>query len=152
MNKSLTALALSALAATVSYSTLAIAAPSPAQIFAANKAAMGGTAWDGKAVVSLAYDYDGQGMRGKVTSLDDLAGGRWSDDAAIGPITQKQGFDGAHAWAKDQSGTVTVQDGGDQKPLAVNEAYRRANMWWRPGFGGAAVVSDGGKTEGGGEL
>ena len=149
MNKSLTALALSALAATVSYSTLALAAPSPAQIFAANKAAMGGNAWDSKAVVSLDYAYDGQGMHGKVVSLDDLAGGRWSDDAVIGPVTQKQGFDGAHAWAKDQSGTVTVQDGGDQKPLAINEAYRRANMWWRPGFGGAVVVSDGEKTEGG---
>ncbi|HTQ13407.1 MAG TPA: aspartyl protease family protein [Rhizomicrobium sp.] len=141
------ALALSVLAATVSYVTLACA--SPAGVLAANKAAMGGHAWDGKASVTLTYAYSGQGMTGTIKSVDDLGGGAWVDDVAIGPAKLANGFDGSHAWQKDQSGTVTQQDGGDARPLSVNEGYRRANMWWRPGFGGATVVDDGRKSEGG---
>jgi len=123
-------------------------AASPVDILAANKAATAGNAWSGKAAAKLEYSYSGQGMTGKVVSIDDLAGGRWADDMAVGPATQAQGYDGAHAWARDPSGTVTQQDGGDARPLSVNDGYRRANLWWQPGFGGAAVVDDGQKTEG----
>ena len=125
------------------------AAPSAADILAANHAASGGRAWDGKAALRLEYAYTGQGMTGKVSSTDDLQGGRWVDEAAIGPATQTQGFDGTQTWAKDPSGTVTAQDAGDSRPLAVNEGYRRANLWWRADRGGAGLVSDGEKTEGG---
>jgi hypothetical protein len=124
-------------------------AASPADILAADKAASGGAAWDGKATLKAQYDYAGQGMTGKVTSLDDLSRGYWVDDVAVGPATQANGFDGAHAWQKDASGAVTNQDGGEQRQLAVNEGYRRANMWWQPGFGGAAIVENGEKSDGG---
>jgi membrane-associated protease RseP (regulator of RpoE activity) len=135
--------------ASISSGLPAYAAPSAADILAANRAASGASAWDGKAALKLEYAYSGQGMTGKVISTDDLSGGRWTDDAAIGPATQTQGFDGSHAWVKDPSGTVTQQDGGDARPLAINEGYRRANLWWRPAFGGAAVVADGEKSEAG---
>lgn len=125
------------------------AAPSAADILAANHAASGGSAWNGKAALRLEYAYTGQGMTGKVSSTDDLQGGRWVDEAAIGPATQTQGFDGTQTWAKDPSGTVTAQDAGDSRPLAVNEGYRRANLWWRTDRGGASLVSDGEKAEGG---
>jgi len=148
MRKTLVALSLTALAASVSYSTLALAAPSADQILAANKAATA-SGWDAKTALKVDYAYSGQGLTGKVESLDDLRGGMWTDDAHLGPVTVANGFDGSHAWAKDPSGTVTVQDGGDQRQLAVNEAYRRANMWWRPGRGGAQIVDDGEKTDGG---
>jgi hypothetical protein len=124
-------------------------ASTAADILAANKAATGGKAWDGKATLKAEYDYAGQGMTGKITSLADLAHGTWADSAAIGPATQANGFDGAHAWEKDPSGAVTNQDGGDQRPLAVNEGYRRSNMWWRGDFGGASIVDDGEKKDGG---
>ncbi|HEX4294363.1 MAG TPA: aspartyl protease family protein [Rhizomicrobium sp.] len=124
-------------------------ASTAADILAANKAASGGKSWDGKATLKAQYDYAGQGMTGKVTSLDDLARGTWVDDATIGPATQVNGFDGAHAWTKDASGAVTNQDGGEQRQLAVNEGYRRTNMWWRGDFGGASVVDDGEKKDGG---
>ena len=133
--------------ATVSYATLAFAAPSAEQVLAANKAATGKL--DGKATLKLEYAYAGQGMTGKTSSLDDLNSGSWVDTFAIGPATGANGFDGTHAWQKDQSGAVTLQDAADARKLAINESYRRANMWWRPGFGGAAVVSDGQKTDGG---
>ena len=46
-----------------SAATAALAA-SPADILAANKAAMGGSAWDGKATLKLEYAYSGQGLTG----------------------------------------------------------------------------------------
>ena len=132
--------------------TLAMSAPAlaaPQTILDANKAASGGQAWDNKEAETIDYAYSGQGLTGKVTSRADLAHGYWTDDVAIGPVTQANGFDGAHAWMKDASGTVTQQDGGEQRQLAVNEGYRRANMWWRADRGGAAIVEQGTKSEGG---
>jgi len=148
MRNALHTLALAALAS-ASFSGLAFAAPTADQILAANRAAMGGDAWTAKASVKVVYAYSGQGMTGKVTSLDDLKGGAWVDYAAIGPVEMDQGFDGAHAWQKDPSGAVTTQDGGDQRQLAVNEAWRRANLAWRPGHGGAAVTFAGEKADSG---
>ncbi|HXL98430.1 MAG TPA: aspartyl protease family protein [Rhizomicrobium sp.] len=145
MRKSLIALTLTALAATVSYP--ALAAPSADAVLDANKDASG--AWNGKAALKLDYAYSGQGMTGKLESLDDLNSGRWADSFTIGPASGGNGFDGSHAWEKDPSGAVTVQDGGDQRQLAVNESYRRANLWWRADRGGAQVVSDGEKSDGG---
>jgi len=127
--------------------TSAMAAP--ADIFAANKAAMGGSAWDGKQSTLAHYAYSGQGLTGTVTSRADLKHGYWADDAVLGPATQANGFDGDHAWQKDSSGTVTLQDGGEQRQLAVNDGYRRANLWWRADFAGADVADDGEKSDGG---
>jgi membrane-associated protease RseP (regulator of RpoE activity) len=145
MRSTLAAIAVTALA-TVSYSTLALAAPSAADVIAANRVAMGIPA---QPTVKIEYAYSGQGMTGKITSLDDLKTGMWVDDAVIGPASETQAFDGEHAWGKDPSGAVTQQDGGDNRAIAVNEAYRRANLWWQPSHGGAALVSDGEKTDGG---
>ena len=142
MRISFAAIAVTALA-TVSYSTLAFAAPSVNEVLAANKAAIGTAP---KPTVKVEYAYSGQGMTGRVDSRWDLGTGMWVDDAVIGPATETQGFDGAHSWSKDASGAVTQQDGGDQKALGVNEGYRRANRWWQPNYAGATIVSDGEKT------
>ncbi len=141
-----TALATFTLAALAS--TAAFAAPSADDILAANKAATGGAAFDAKAVLKTEYAYSGQGMTGKVGSTADLKTPRFVDTMAVGPMTGAQGFDGSHGWAKDQSGTITAQDGGDALPLAINEAYRNTNAWWQPDHGGAAIVSGGQKSDG----
>jgi hypothetical protein len=120
-------------------------ATTAAGILAANKTASGGTAWDGKATLKTAYDYSGSGMTGKVESVADLHDGRFVDSAFLGPMTLIQGFDGSSGWAKDPSGTVTPQNGAG-RVFAVNEAYRDANLWWRPDFGGAQVTLDAQKT------
>jgi len=120
----------------------------PADILAANKAASGGAVWDKNATLKTVFDYSGMGMTGKVSSTADLHDGRFVDDAAIGPVTQVQGFDGTSAWEKDPSGTVTPQNGSG-KYMAVNEAYRDANLWWRTDFGGAQVTLDRQRTDGG---
>lgn len=140
---------LATFAAALSMASIAAqAAPGAADILAANKAASGGAVWDNNATLKTEYDYSGMGLTGKVSSIADLRDGRFVDDAAIGPFKQVQGFDGASVWAKDPSGTVTPQNGSGRFQ-AINEAYRDANMWWRPDFGGAAVTLDPRKTENG---
>ncbi|HWA30501.1 MAG TPA: hypothetical protein VG867_05365, partial [Rhizomicrobium sp.] len=146
MRTTFAAIAVTALAS-VSYASLAFAAPSVSDVLAANKAATGDLG--GKATLKLEYAYAGQGMTGKVSSLDDLKSGAWADAFAIGPASGANGYDGTHAWAKDPSGAVTLQDAGEPHQLAVNESYRRANMWWRPDYAGATIVSDGQKTDSG---
>jgi len=47
---------------------------------------------------------------------------------------------------------VTQQDGGEQYAMAVNAAYRRANLWWRADRGGAAIVSQGVRHDSGGNT
>lgn len=131
------------------YALPATAAPTATEILAANKAATGGSALENKATVKTSYDYSGQGMTGKTHSLSDIATGHFADDFTIGPMSGANGFDGKDGWAKDPSGAVTVQAGGDQRKLAVNEAYRRSNAWWQPDFGGAEIVYEGTKTDAG---
>jgi hypothetical protein len=114
----------------------------------ANKAAMGGSAWDSKATLKTEYAFSGQGMTGKTWSIADVKTGMYVDGYAIGPASGGNGWDGTEAWVKDASGTVTAQ-GGDSLKDAINESYHVANMWWRADRGGATVVSGGRKTEGG---
>jgi len=129
--------------------TPALAAPSADEVLGANKAATAGSAWDSRAVLKTEYAYSGQGMTGKVGSTADLKTPRFVDTMAVGPMTGAQGFDGTHGWAKDQSGTVTAQDGGDALPLAINEAYRNTNAWWQADHGGATIVAAGQKSDAG---
>lgn len=121
-------------------------------VLAANRAAMGGDAWTGKAALKETFAYQGQGLTGVTTSTFDLADGRFVDTYKLGPIAGAQGFDGAHAWAKEPSGSVTAQDGGEMLPLAFNEAYRNANLWWRPDHGGATIVLDPTKSDAGADA
>src|SRR6185437_14079684 len=122
-------------------------AASPDAILAANKAAMGN--WDGKKTLKVEYGYSGQGLTGTTSSLEDLQNGRFVDTYDIPPQSGASGFDGAKAWEKEPSGTVTDQAGGDVIPLAITEVYLDRNLWWLPDHGGAAIESLGQKTDGG---
>ena len=149
MRKTLAFVALTALAAGTTTATLALAAPDAAQILSANRAATGGDAWNGRATLKTDYDFSGVGLTGKTHSLSDLTAIRYVDSFEIGPLKGGNGFDGKQAWNKDPSGTVDVIAGGDARALAVNDGYRRANLWWKPGYGGAKVAADGEKTKDG---
>ena len=113
---------LAIIAVAASFAVPAYAASTAADLLAANKAASGGAVWDKAATLKTDFDYSGMGMTGKVSSIADLHNGRFVDNAAIGPVTQVQGFDGSSAWEKDPSGTVTPQNGSG-KYMAINEAY-----------------------------
>lgn len=123
----------------------ALAAPSAhaaghaADILAANHDAAGGSAWNDKATLQINYAYAGQGLNGTTSSLQDLRRGAFVDDYQIGPSSGANGYDGTQAWAREPSGTVTAQGGGDTLQLAINEAYRDRNLWWRADRGGAQI-------------
>ena len=121
-------------------STLPASAANVDGILAANRSAMGGDNWNGKAAVIETYAFRGQGLTGETDSSFDLSDGRFVDSFRLGVVSGANGFDGQHSWAKDPSGTVTSQDGGSSEPLSFNEAYRNANLWWQPDRGGAAIV------------
>lgn len=121
----------------------------PSDILAANKHAMGGTAWDRSGTLALDYAYVGQGLAGTTSTRYDMTGRAFVDRFAIGPQSGDNGFDGAKAWVQEPSGLVSDQKGGDALPLAFNEAYRDGNLWWRAGFGGAEITDDGEKTDNG---
>jgi Aspartyl protease/PDZ domain len=117
-------------------------------ILKANQAASGGEAFAGKGTLEVKYAYSGQGLTGQVASTYDVASGDFVDSFDIGPTKGANGFDGKGAWMQDMSGAATPQAGGDTRQLAVNEAYRDANLWWRPDRGGGTVASLGTKTDG----
>jgi hypothetical protein len=124
----------------------AFASPTPGDILAANRAATGGDAWNGKVTLTLEYSYSGQGLTGTNRSVEDLVSGAFVDSYDIPPQKGATGYDGAKAWEKEPSGTVTDQAGGDVIPLAITETYQDRNLWWRGDRGGAQIVSDGAKT------
>jgi Periplasmic protease len=134
---------IAAFAAITATSVAALAAGSADDVLKANKAATGGPAWDTKIAVSIDADYAGQGLTGDTHSLNDLKTGHAVTHYKVGPAEGANGFDGKTPWARDMSGTITQQEGGDALVLAVNDAYRNANLWWKPDHGGAAIESKG---------
>lgn len=127
----------------------ALAADHAAQVLAANQTATAGNQWQAKDGLELRYDYKGQGMTGQVNSTQDVKRGRFVDRWVNAPTDNATGFDGKTAWEQEPSGTATPQEGGDVRQLAVNEAYRLQNLWWRGDRGGATVVDAGRKSHDG---
>jgi hypothetical protein len=89
------------------------------------------------------YTYRGAGMEGDVRSTVDLDTGMYRYEQHSGMVAEEEGFDGSRAWARDLSRFVKPQDGGNRPQLAVSEAYRNANRWWRRDRGGATLESIG---------
>ena len=124
----------------------AICAPQtpPVGVFAANRRAVldsatGETA--GTLVVRRAYA--GQGLTGEFETTSDLAKGLFLERHQLSPTGDANAFDGKTAWMQDPSGAVTPQGGGDRPAVAVNQAFRNADLWWRADAGGAHVESFG---------
>ncbi len=116
-------------------------------ILAANHAACGGSGWEGKAALEVHFTFAGQGMTGTMQSTYELDTGHFIDTSNIGPTRTASGFDGREAWMRDMSGAITPQAGGDARQLAINEAYRNANRWWRSDRGGATIVALGSRSD-----
>jgi predicted aspartyl protease len=89
------------------------------------------------------YEYSGEGLKGIWTAMCDLETGAFVESFQAGLSAGASGFDGHQPWMRDLSGTYTTQNGGDRPALAVNEAYRNANRWWRPHQDGAEIVFEG---------
>ncbi len=126
--------------------TTALAA-TPDEILAATAPPPGADAARGKAAVVMQFDYAGNGLTGTAGGTSDLSDGHFEQRFAVGPMTGANGYDGAHGLEQGQFRIVTLQEAGDAVPLAVNNAYRNANLWWLPDHGGATIVEDPQKTE-----
>lgn len=116
-------------------------------VLAANRAAMTGVPARGG--LTAAYDFSGQGLTGTWIRISDLATGAFRQDADAKVVSQGDGYDGRLPWQRDFSGTYTSQEGGDRVPVAVSEAYRNANLWWRADRGGAMITYAGRETRDG---
>lgn len=113
----------------------------------ANRAASGTPPAEG--TLSVTYGYAGQGLSGTVATKADLAQGWFVDTQDLGLLKGANGYDGARPWMVDSSGAPSPEEGGDKRQLAVNEAYRDANLWWRADRGGAAIAYAGREPVGG---
>lgn len=117
-----------------------------ASVLAANRDAAGNHATTG--TMTRHYTYAGQGLAGTTDETLDLTAGRYIDRYDTPPVHGASGFDGSTPWMTDISGASTQQQGGDRPALAINEAYRYANLWWRSDRGGARIESLGRDKEG----
>jgi hypothetical protein len=130
-----------AISAAMTSPVLASPAPTAAAILAANHAAVGKLPSTGGA--ELDYASAGYGLTGSRTDLVDLNTGAFVEAEQADIVAEAHGFDGNIPWMRDTSGANTPQQGGDRIAVAVNEAYRLANLWWRPGYAGATVTYTG---------
>jgi hypothetical protein len=119
-------------------------------IVTANHAAIGDVPATG--ATELGYSYVASGLSGVQTIKFDLAIGAFTETDDANGIGFANGYDGKTPWQRDISGTYTPQEGGDRIPVAVNAAYRYANLWWRADRGGAAIAYAGRETEDGRSL
>jgi len=132
----------------MAFGTLALAAPTAGEILDSYKAATGGRAWNHKITLSTEFTTTGYGLTGTGHAVNDLEDSRSQSEYTLGPTSGAEGYDGTNRWRKDMSGTVTLQQGGDTRELAVNDAYRISGKWWQPDRGGAQILDDGEKTFG----
>jgi predicted aspartyl protease len=114
------------------------------RVLAANRAATG--AMPARGTLQLDYSLQTSGLSGNTTRTADLATGAFVDRFDLGVIGGGNGFDRHLPWQTDVSGVSTDQEEGDRIPVAVNEAYRTANIWWRPDHGGASILYLGRET------
>lgn len=106
-------------------------------VLRANELAVGPLPRRGTAVYR--FDYSGSGLTGRETQTVDLGTGAYVEVTDSAVLHFADGYDGHTPWMRDISGANTPQEGGDRVRLAVNEAYRNANVWWRSDRGGAQI-------------
>jgi hypothetical protein len=123
---------------------------SAAAVLAANHAAVGSLPAAGDA--EFRYIWEGSGLTGTRTDRVDLATGAFIEARQAGIVAEARGFDGKVPWMRDISGANTAQEGGDRIAVAVSEAFRNANLWWRPGNAGATIVYAGRERSDGRDL
>jgi hypothetical protein len=84
------------------------------------KEAIGGCAWDHKAMLSTEFTIAAYGLSGTGRTVTDLRRGRFKNAYMLGPTKNLDGYDGANRWRKDISGTVTLQHASrDMESAAV---------------------------------
>lgn len=111
--------------------------PTVDRVLNANRAAMG--RMPGAGTLRLSYTYRSSGLNGSFDTSVDLGTGAFVNRYDLSAISGANGFDNQVPWQTDVSGVSTAQEGGDRVPVAVSEAYRNANLWWRKDRAGASI-------------
>ena len=110
-----------------------------AAIISANRAASAARVAE-RGTRILQFSAKGQGLSGVASLTIDVQTGRYIERLDAGPLHTHSGFDGRQAWSTDLSGAVTSTRNGYAKSIAVSRAYRYANAWWQPAYGGAQIT------------
>ncbi len=123
-------------------------AADPQDALARFKEATGGARWDAVATAHTVSSVEASGLRGRAESWDDVRRGRYVTRYTLGPMKGAEGFDGSTPWTQDTSGQVRIEEGGESREAAADEAYRRSLAYWYPQRWPATVEAAGERSEG----
>ena len=144
----LTALMLT-LATAAGATTGATTGPDPRAVLAKVKQATGGAAWDRITSTHSTVVLETGGLKGTAEGFEDVLTGRSVSHYQLGPLTGADGFDGTTVWSQDASKQVRIEEGGEAREAAANNAYRSALGYFYPERWPAQLEYRGEKTEGG---
>ncbi|WP_266157343.1 aspartyl protease family protein [Dyella silvatica] len=135
------------------YASANPSSPDPRAIFAAMKAASGGSRWD--AIGELHYEAETLqgGIKGHSTVRADLRSGRNAIFTDTGGERGGQGYDGKHSWFLDEKNLVSVLETEQARRAAVSDSYMTRNDWFKdPATAPAQMQFLGSKREAGREF
>ncbi len=96
------------------------------------KTATGGSAWDKVKSLDTVSIIRSGGLTGTQDEWDDTLTGRYSVSAILGPIPQRDGYDGARVWNQDENGQSRYVAATDDVQAAHSIAYRDSLAYWFP--------------------
>jgi hypothetical protein len=130
------------------FSLVAAAGPDPQAVLAKVKEATGGAAWDRITSTHAKVVLETGGFKGSAEAWEDVRTGRAVSTYALGPMSGANGFDGTTVWSQDSSKQVRIEEGGEAREAAANDAYRSAMGYFFPERWPADLAFSGEKTEG----
>ncbi|HET7269226.1 MAG TPA: aspartyl protease family protein [Oleiagrimonas sp.] len=112
---------------------LATAAPiDPHTLFQAMRAASGGDQWSQSGEIDCKGTLQQGGLSGPRRIRADLVAGRYTIKTDVGIQHGTRGFDGHHAWMRDEKGLVQILDGPQASRRAITRAYIARRGWFDP--------------------
>jgi hypothetical protein len=125
--------------------------PDSAKVFAAFKAATGGSAWDSVATLTEVSTVTQGGLSGVVEHWEDDVTGCYADHITMDGISSMDGFNGTQAWSADSAGNAHYQDSVSDVRGAITNSYMVENAFLFPNrhaavFGDVQTVREGGNS------
>jgi hypothetical protein len=124
------------------------AVPTPQEILAKAKAAMGGSTWDRITAIHSTGTVTTSGLKGPMENMEDLKHGANLERIDLGVIRQTEGFDGCTAWTQYSSGQSVVKGDAEAQREAANGAYLASRAYWYPARWPADLANAGSRKEG----
>ena len=136
------------LATAIAPATAVTGTTDPQAILARVKEATGGAAWDRITSTHTTLVLETGGLKGTAEGYEDVLTGRFVGHFQLGPVSGANGFDGATVWSQDSSKQVRIEEGGEAREAAANDAFRSALGYFFPGRWAAQLELVGEKSEG----